>query len=165
MRNLVGSTTLRVPLNFPRKKKRGYGNLLSGNETCEIKQLSGTPTTMARRLATQPRGSTHTPQEPDTLSSDSIDSLRVQLHQVNRRLDEVQNEFVKSKEELGESSKGGSPFVLEIQDRPILTRFRLPSLESYDGGSDPAEHVAAFRAQMALYDTSDALICRCFLTR
>ncbi|RZR74601.1 hypothetical protein BHM03_00039224 [Ensete ventricosum] len=37
-----------------------------------------------------------------------------QLCQVNQRLDEVQWEFVNSKEEVGESSKGGSPFFPEI---------------------------------------------------
>ncbi|RRT83263.1 hypothetical protein B296_00009638 [Ensete ventricosum] len=58
-----------------------------------------------------------------------------QLCKVNQRLDEVQREFVNSKEEVGESSKGGSPF-----------------------------HVAAFRAQMVLYDTSDSLMCRAFPT-
>ncbi|RZS07092.1 hypothetical protein BHM03_00037846 [Ensete ventricosum] len=34
-----------------------------------------------------------------------------QLRQVNQRLDEVQREFVKSKEEICESFKGGSLFV------------------------------------------------------
>ncbi|RWV94825.1 hypothetical protein GW17_00042601 [Ensete ventricosum] len=82
----------------------------------------------------------------DTLSSDSTDSIRKQLRQVNQRLDEVQKEFIKSKEELGETSKGRSPFVSEIHDKPIPTNFRLPSLESCDSSSDPSEHVTAFRA-------------------
>ncbi|RRT78139.1 hypothetical protein B296_00006519 [Ensete ventricosum] len=83
---------------------------------------------------------------------------------VNQRLDEVQKEFVKSKEELGESSKGGSPFAPKIQDKPVPTHFRMPSLESYDGSLDSAEHVVAFRAQMALYDTSDMIMCPAFST-
>ncbi|RRT81363.1 hypothetical protein B296_00005203 [Ensete ventricosum] len=93
-----------------------------------------------------------------------MDSLRAQLRQVNPRLDEVQKEFVKSNEELRESSKGGSPFAPEIQDKPILTNFCLPSLESYDGSSDQAKHVASFWAQMALYDTLNTLMCRAFPT-
>ncbi|RZS15092.1 hypothetical protein BHM03_00046882, partial [Ensete ventricosum] len=104
-----------------------------------------------------------TQQELDTLSSDSTDSLRAQLQRVNKRLDEVQK-VMKSKEEAGESSKRGSPFAPEIQNKPIPTSFRLLALESYDGSSDPIEHVTAFRAHMTLYDSSDALMCRVFPT-
>ncbi|RZS23176.1 hypothetical protein BHM03_00056045 [Ensete ventricosum] len=100
----------------------------------------------------------------DTLSSDSTDSLREQVCQVHQRLDEVQKEVLKSKGEIRESSKGGSPFTPEIQGKPLSASFRLPTLELYDGNSDPTEHIAAFRAQMALYDTSDALMCRAFST-
>ncbi|RWV89796.1 hypothetical protein GW17_00048040 [Ensete ventricosum] len=74
------------------------------------------------------------------LSSDSTDSLRVQLRHVNKWLDEVQKEVTKSKEEASESFKRGSPFAPKIQDNPIPTSFRLPALESYDGSSDPSEH-------------------------
>ncbi|RZS03163.1 hypothetical protein BHM03_00033308 [Ensete ventricosum] len=100
----------------------------------------------------------------DTLSSDSADSLREQVYQVHQRLDEVQMKVLKSKEEFRESSKGGSPFTPEIQDKPLPTNFRLPSLKLYDGSCDPTKHVVTFHAQMALYDTSDALMCRAFPT-
>ncbi|RZR84798.1 hypothetical protein BHM03_00011679 [Ensete ventricosum] len=45
----------------------------------------------------------------DTLLSDTADSLREQVRQVHQRLDEVQKEVLKSRGEIGESSKGGSP--------------------------------------------------------
>ncbi|RZR82876.1 hypothetical protein BHM03_00009404 [Ensete ventricosum] len=100
----------------------------------------------------------------DSLAFDTIDFLREQVCQVHQRLDEVQKEVLKSRGEIGESSKGGSPFTPEIQSKPLPTTFRLPTLEPYDGSGDPIEHIAAFRAQMALYDTSDALMCRAFPT-
>ncbi|RWW41556.1 hypothetical protein BHE74_00052968 [Ensete ventricosum] len=83
---------------------------------------------------------------------------------INQRLDEVQRDFVKSKEEVGETTKHGSPFVPEIQDKPVPSGVWLPTLKPYDGSTDPLEHVAMFRAQMALYDTSDALMCHAFPT-
>ncbi|RWV81551.1 hypothetical protein GW17_00057014 [Ensete ventricosum] len=58
-----------------------------------------------------------------------------------------------SKEELGESSTGGSPFIPEVLDKSIPHNFRLLTLEAYDGSSDLTEHIMAFRAQMALYET------------
>ncbi|RWV88106.1 hypothetical protein GW17_00049833 [Ensete ventricosum] len=88
---------------------------------------------------------------PDTLSSDSTDSLRAQLCLVNQRIDDVQKEVIRSKDDLRESSTDGSPFIPEIQDKPISEHFRHPLLEAYDGCSDSIEHVAAFRAQMAFH--------------
>ncbi|KAJ8506675.1 hypothetical protein OPV22_007561 [Ensete ventricosum] len=100
----------------------------------------------------------------DTLSTDTTDSLREQVRRVHQRLDEVQTEVLKSREEVGESSKGGSSFTPEIQSKPLPATFRLPAIEPYDGSGDPMEHITTFRAQMALYDTSEALMYRAFLT-
>ncbi|RZS09659.1 hypothetical protein BHM03_00040750 [Ensete ventricosum] len=97
----------------------------------------------------------------DTLSTDS---LREQVRRVYQRLDEVQKEVLRSREETGESSKGGSSFTPEIQSKPLPTTFRLPALEPYDGSGDSMEHIATFRSQMALYDTSETLMCRAFPT-
>ncbi|RWV90843.1 hypothetical protein GW17_00046922 [Ensete ventricosum] len=137
---------------------------LEGQRCSTTEVRSGTSSVIVARSVSHPRDSIHATRELDTLSSDSTHSLREQLRQVNQKLDEVQKEFIKSKEELGECSKGGSPFVPEIQDKLIPTNSRLPSLESYDGSTDPTEHVVAFQAHMALYDTSDALMYQAFPT-
>ncbi|RZR81740.1 hypothetical protein BHM03_00008034 [Ensete ventricosum] len=99
--------------------------------------------------------------DPDTLSSDSIGSLREQLHLVNQRIDDVRR-TLRTKDEHAEGPLCGSPFVQEIQDAHIPSHFRLPMLEAYDGSSDPMEHVAAFYAQMTLYGTSDVIMSRAF---
>ncbi|RWW00258.1 hypothetical protein GW17_00036772 [Ensete ventricosum] len=56
---------------------------------------------------------------------------------------EVQKEVLKSKAKVRESSKGGSPFTPEIQDKPLPANFKLPALELYDGSCDPTEHAYA----------------------
>ncbi|RWW51134.1 hypothetical protein BHE74_00042555, partial [Ensete ventricosum] len=68
----------------------------------------------------------------DTLSFDTADSLREQVRQVHQRLDEVQKEVLKSRGEIGESSKGGSPFTPKIQGKPLPATFRLPTLKPYN---------------------------------
>ncbi|RZR84781.1 hypothetical protein BHM03_00011661 [Ensete ventricosum] len=90
-----------------------------------------------------PQGPRTTCPDLDTLSSDTTDSLREQVRQVHQWLDEVQKEVLKSRGEIGESSKGDSLFTPEIQGKPLPTTFRLPTLEPYDGSGDPTEHIAA----------------------
>ncbi|RWV77746.1 hypothetical protein GW17_00061387 [Ensete ventricosum] len=131
-------------------------------QVVEARAASPTPTP----ARSQSRSYNPVPTEPDfdTLSTDTADSLREQVRRVHQRLDEVQKELLKSRGEVGESSKGGSSFTPEVQAKPLPTTFRLPGLEPYDGSGDPTEHIVAFRAQMALYDTSDALMCQAFPT-
>ncbi|RWW14162.1 hypothetical protein GW17_00022083, partial [Ensete ventricosum] len=128
----------------------------------EVRPASPTPTP----ARSQSRSYNPAPTELnlDTLSADTNDSLREQVRRVHQRLDEVQKEVLKSREKIEESSKGGSPFTPEIQSKPLPATFRLPALEPYDGSGDQMEHIVTFRAQMALYDTSEALMCRAFPT-
>ncbi|RWW81318.1 hypothetical protein BHE74_00010297 [Ensete ventricosum] len=129
-----------------------------------IEATTENPNTSVSQPASRSRNIMRTPPKPDIVFLDSTNSVREQLRQVNQRLDEVQRDFVRYKEKVGETTKGRSPLVLEIQDKPVPSDFWLPTLEPYDGSTDPSEHVATFRAQMALYNTSDALMCRAFST-
>ncbi|RRT34330.1 hypothetical protein B296_00017988 [Ensete ventricosum] len=131
-------------------------------QVVEARAASLTPTP----ARSQSRSYNPVPTEPDfdTLSIDTADSLREQVRRVHQRLDEVQKEVLKSRGEVRESSKGGSPFTPVIQAKSLPATFRLPAPEPYDGSDDPTEHIATFRAQRALYDTSDALMCRAFPT-
>ncbi|RZS17009.1 hypothetical protein BHM03_00049098 [Ensete ventricosum] len=131
-------------------------------QVAEARPASPTPT--PARSQSRSYNPAPTELDLDTLSTDSTDSLREQVRRVHQRLDEVQKEVLRSREEIGKSSKGGSPFTPEIQSKPLPATFRLPALEPYDGSGDPTEHIATFRAQMALYDTSEALMCRAFPT-
>ncbi|URD77057.1 hypothetical protein MUK42_09180 [Musa troglodytarum] len=98
------------------------------------------------------------PPELEAVSSDSTDLFR-SISRSIARPEEVQRDIRKSKEEQREMPHWESPFSSDIREYPVPLNFRLPSIDLYDGVSDPADHVAAFRAQMALYGTSDALMC------
>uniref|UniRef100_A0A804JKV1 Lipoxygenase n=1 Tax=Musa acuminata subsp. malaccensis TaxID=214687 RepID=A0A804JKV1_MUSAM len=129
-----------------------------------LPELPISPRNPATRPGSREAEDTASRLEPEAPTADSTNALRAQLRLVSQKLDEVQQEVRKSKGELGVDGHQGSPFTPEIQEQTIPPHFRLPLLDAYDGAADPADHVAAFRAQMALYGTSDALICRAFPT-
>ncbi|RZS29165.1 hypothetical protein BHM03_00062861 [Ensete ventricosum] len=132
---------------------------------CQVAEAhAASPTPAPARSQNRSCDPVQTGPDFDTLSSDTVDSLREQVCQVHQRLDEVQKEVLKSRGEIGESSKGGSPFTPEIQGKPLPATFRLLNHEPYNGSDDLTEHITAFRAQMTLYDMSDTLMCRAFPT-
>ncbi|RRT50942.1 hypothetical protein B296_00024480 [Ensete ventricosum] len=108
-------------------------------------EQSGDPRPMAECSAPGSRRTNLSCPESDTLSFDSTHSFRDWLRSINRRLDEVQREFIKSKSS-GRRDRSPLPTGYLRQDNfPLL----LPP--NVRGGSYPAEHIVTFRAYMALY--------------
>ena len=43
-----------------------------------------------------------------------------------------------------------SPFTASINNHPLPPKFKMPSLNSYDGTHDPFDHIATFKTMMHL---------------
>ena len=43
-----------------------------------------------------------------------------------------------------------SPFTTSINCHPLPLKFKMPSLDSYDGTHDPFDHIATFKTTMHL---------------
>ena len=43
-----------------------------------------------------------------------------------------------------------SPFMTSIIGHPLPLKFKMPSLDSYDGTHDPFDHIATFKTTMHL---------------
>ena len=56
------------------------------------------------------------------------------------------------------------PFVPSVNSLPLPSKFKMPSLDSYDGTSDPCDHIATFKTTMHLQGVPDEIICRAFPT-
>ncbi|XP_023895548.1 uncharacterized protein LOC112007438 [Quercus suber] len=55
-----------------------------------------------------------------------------------------------------------SPFSADIERAPMPDRFTRPSFNSYDGKTDPVEHISHYIQMMSLHSHNDALMCKVF---
>ena len=57
-----------------------------------------------------------------------------------------------------------SPFTASINGHPLPSKFKMPSLDSYDGAHDPFDHIATFKTTMHLRGVPDEIMWRVFPT-
>ena len=57
-----------------------------------------------------------------------------------------------------------SPFTEWISDEPKPKDFVVPTMQSFDGSSDPVDHLYQFQQKMAIETKSEALSCKAFST-
>ena len=57
-----------------------------------------------------------------------------------------------------------SPFTASVNGYPLPPKFKMPSLDSYDGARDPFDHIATFKTTMHLQGVPDEIMCRAFPT-
>lgn len=59
---------------------------------------------------------------------------------------------------------GGSPFTIVVLYEVLLVGARLHHLESFDGSTDPDDHLCCFLNTMQLHNFSDAILYKTFTT-
>ena len=57
-----------------------------------------------------------------------------------------------------------SPFIASITSHPLSSKFKMPTLDSYDGTRDPCDHIATFKTTMHLEGVLDEIMCKAFPT-
>ena len=57
-----------------------------------------------------------------------------------------------------------SPFMASINGHPLPPKFKMPSLDSYDGTRYPFDHIATFKTMIHLQGVPDEIMCRAFPT-
>jgi len=64
--------------------------------------------------------------------------------------------------ERGSLPTFSTPFNREILKAPRLNKVKMPSIELFDGTTDPDDHLDIYKAQMYAQDMDDATCCRYF---
>ena len=104
--------------------------------------------------------------EPESQSrgttSRRVPHLEKEMDQIRRVMDEMR-ENMRSKNPIKDLvHRTDSPFTASINGHPLPPKFKMPSLDSYDGTRDPFDHIATFKTTMHLQGVPDEIMCRAF---
>ena len=126
-----------------------------------------------RRQAREGRGQTQSHDNRENIEIGS--QLRGTISRTVPHLKEEMDQMKKVMEEMKENMRRAnptedlvhitdSPFTASINGHPLPPKFKMPSLDSYDGTRDPFDHIATFKTTMHLHGIPNKIMCRAFLT-
>ena len=105
------------------------------------------------------------------LESQSKATTLQRVPQLEREMDQMRKVMNEMKENMRRANlvedlvhRIDSPFTASINGDPLPPKFKMPSLDSYDGTCDPFDHIATFKTTMHLQGVLDEIMCRTFPT-
>ena len=90
---------------------------------------------------------------------------------LEREMDQMRKVIDKMRENMRRANlvddlihRTGSFFMAPINGHPLPPKFKMPSLDSYDGTRNPFDHIATFKTTMHLQRVPDKTMRRAFPT-
>ena len=94
-----------------------------------------------------------------------VPHLEREMDQMRKVMDEMKENMRRANLVEDLVHRIDSPFTASINGDPLPPKFKMPSLDSYDGTCDPFDHIATFKTTMHLQGVLDEIImCRTFPT-
>ena len=93
-----------------------------------------------------------------------VPHLERQMDQMKRALEEMKDSMRRENHMDDLVHRTDSPFIVSITSHPLSSKFKMPTLDSYDGTCDPCDHISTFKTTMHLQGVPDEIMCRAFLT-
>ena len=97
-------------------------------------------------------------------ASRRVPQLEKEMDQMRKVMDEMKENIRRANLVEDLVHQTDSPFIASINNHPLPSKFKMPSLDSYDGTRDPCDHIATFKTTMHLQGVPDEIMCRAFLT-
>ena len=106
--------------------------------------------------------------EPESQSRGTIPKrvphLEREMDQMRKVMDEMRENMRRTNPVEDLVHRTDSPFTTSINGHPLPSKFKMPSLDSYDGARDLFDHIATFKTTMHLQGVPDEIMCRVFPT-
>ena len=110
------------------------------------------------------RGNTEIGSQLRGTTSRTVPHLKEEMDQMKKIMEEMKENMRRANPIEDLVYKTDSPFTASINSHPLLSKFKLPSLDSYDGTRDPFDHIATFKTTMHLQGVPNEIMCRAFPT-
>ncbi|XP_030924206.1 uncharacterized protein LOC115951026 [Quercus lobata] len=97
-------------------------------------------------------------------TSRAVPHLKEEMDQMKKVMEEMKENMRRTNPIEDLVHRTDSPFTASINGHPLPSKFKLSSLDSYDGTRDPFDHIATFKTTMHLQGVPDEIMCRAFPT-
>ena len=93
-----------------------------------------------------------------------VPHLEREMDQMRRTMDEMKESMKRTNLVEDLVHRTDSPFMASINAHPLPPKFKMPSLDLYDGTRDLFDHFATFKTTMHLQGVPNEIMCRAFPT-
>jgi len=97
--------------------------------------------------------------EPENQSrgtaSQRVPHLESKMNQMRKAMDKMKEKMRRANPVDDLVHQIDSPFMASVNSHPLPPKFKMPSLDSYDGTRDPFDHITTFETTMHLQGISD----------
>ena len=102
------------------------------------------------------------PSVTDTASPHMVVEMQMMKEQMDFMMNALRGRVSSDLDDL--VHRTDSPFTAFVNSFPFLSKFRMWQVESYDGATDPLDHLESFKTLMHLQGVVDKIKCRAFPT-
>ena len=95
-------------------------------------------------------------------TSRTVPHLKEEMDQMKKVMEEMKENMRRANSIEDLVHKTDSPFTASINGHLLPSKFKLPSLDSYNGTRDPFDHIATFKTTMHLQGVPDEIMCKAF---
>ena len=72
-------------------------------------------------------------------------------------------EYIRKEQlERGVGARVSSPFTRSIEAAPTSREWKMPTMDSYKGTSDPIIHLQRYSQHMLMNGATEGVLCKCF---
>ena len=98
------------------------------------------------------------------IASRRVPHLDREMDQMKKAMDQMRENIRRANPIDDLVHRTDSPFVASINSHPLPSKFKMPSLDSYDGTRNPCDHIVTFKTTMHLQGIPNEIMCKAFPT-